>query len=80
MNSCAMGVVDVARAVQEIEDLTGLGDGAEQGIVTAGPFLLLVEAHGRPFRVPHRGLNGAIEVQGDPRQGQLRQTLEEEFP
>ena len=62
MNSCAVGVVDVARAVQEIEDLASLGNGTEQRVIAARSFLLLVEAHGGPFRVPRRGLHGAVEV------------------
>jgi len=60
-----VGVMDIARTVQEVEDLPCLRYGAEQGIVAASPFLLLVEADGRSLGMTLGGLYRAVEVQGD---------------
>jgi hypothetical protein len=74
-----VGVVDVSGAVQEIQHLSGLGQGAEQRIVTAGPFLLLVEPHGGPFGTSAGGLHRAVEVQGDAGKVELTEPLENQI-
>ena len=56
--------MDIARTMQEVEDLPGLCYSAEQGIVAPCPFLLLVVTHGRAFGMTLGGLHRAIEVQG----------------
>ena len=63
-------------AVQEVEHLGSLGDGAEQGIVAAGPLALLVVADGGAFGVSAGGLHRAVKVQGDAEQSQALQPVE----
>ena len=63
-------VVDVAGAVQEVEHLGGLGQGAEERVVAAGALALLVVADGGALGVAAGGLHRAVEVQGDPGQSQ----------
>jgi hypothetical protein len=65
-----VGIVDVAGAVEEVEHLAGLGDGAEQGIVAAGPLAFLVVADRGALGPPAGGLDRAVEVQGDAGQAQ----------
>ena len=63
-----MGVMDVAGTMQHIEHLAGLGDRAEERIITALPLFLAVEPDGRalgPFPcADHR----AIEVERHARE------------
>jgi len=42
---CAIGVVHIATAMEDIEDLPGLSDGAEKRIIAARPFLFLVKTN-----------------------------------
>ena len=72
----AIGVMHIAGPVPDIEDLPGLGDGAEQGIVAALSLLPGVEADCRAFGETAGGEHRAVEVQGDagkPQPGELRQ-------
>ena len=62
----AVGVVDVPWAVEEVEDLTGLSDGAEEGVVASSSLFHLVEADGGSLGVPAGGVHGAVEVEGEP--------------
>ena len=64
-----MGVVDVAGTVEQIEDLSCLGDGAEERIVASPAFVLFVVTDGGVFRMSFGGDDRAIEVQGDARKG-----------
>lgn len=45
---CPIGFIDIAGAMQQIEDLAGLGYGAIKRIVAALPFLARIEADRRP--------------------------------
>ena len=74
----AVGVVDVAGSVEEVEDLAGLGDGTEEGVVAAGAFFLFVEADGGPLGVPLGGTNGAVEVEGESGGEPGHETIEDE--
>jgi len=51
--------------MEKVEHLQRLGDGAEQRIVAACAFLLLVKANCGAFRVTFRRLNRSIEVESD---------------
>ena len=62
----AAGVVDIARPVQDIEDLARLRHGAEQRVVAARPFLGLAVADGAALGMPLRVDDRAIEVQREP--------------
>jgi hypothetical protein len=42
----SLRVMHITRAKEEIEDLSGLGDRAEQGVIAARVFLFLVESFG----------------------------------
>ena len=55
--------MDVTRTVQDIEDLTGLGNGTKQRVIAAGALLLFVKPHGGPFGPPTGALHRAVEVQ-----------------
>ena len=58
----AVGVVDVSGSVVHVEHLVGLGDGAEQGVVAARTFLLLVEPHGGAFGMAPGAQHRPVEV------------------
>jgi len=75
-----VGVVDVAGAVEQVEDLGGLGDGAEERVVAAGPLAFLVVADGGALGMSAGGLDGAVEVQGQACESQEGQALEEQLP
>jgi hypothetical protein len=66
----------VATAVQDIEYLAGLGDGAKQRIVTAGSFVLFIVAHRRTLSVTFGALHTAIEIHGHGLKGFLLQPLQ----
>jgi len=68
----AVGVVHVTGPMPDVEHLSGLGDGAEEGVIAAASFLLAVEADGRAFGETSVGKHGAVEVQRDP--GKLQST------
>jgi len=74
-----MGVVDVAGTVEQIEDLTSLGNGAKERIVAAPAFVFLVESDGGVLRMPFGGEDGAIEVQSDASKGAGTQTQDNQF-
>ena len=74
-----VGVVDVAAAMQNIEDLPALSDRTEQGVVAALAFLALVEAAGDSLGAALGGNDAAIEIQSDPAEGFLSQTFENDF-
>ena len=60
----AVGVVDVSGPMVHVEHLVGLGDGAEQGVVAACPFLVLVEPHGGAFGMAPGAQHRPVEAQG----------------
>ncbi len=73
-------VVDVAGAVQEVEHLAGLGDGAEQRDSScARPSSFLVVADGRALGVAHGGLDRAVEVEGEAGDAEGAQPIETEL-
>ena len=72
------GVVHVAGSVQDIEDLTGLRDGAKQGIVTALTFLFAIEADRRALSMSAGAEHGAIEVERHARGLKGLQAVEDE--
>ena len=67
----SVGIMNVTRSMQKVQYLSRLRQRAEEGIVAAGSFLLLVESHCRAFRMALGRLDGTIEVQCDPRQAEL---------
>ena len=71
-----VGIMDVAAAVQYIEHLSGLGDGAEQGVVAALALLLAVEAHGGAFSKAARADHRAVEIQRQARRPQGGEALQ----
>ena len=75
----APGVVDVAWAVEQIENLTGLRHGAKQRVVASLPFLLAVEAHRGPLGPPSGAEHRAIEVQSEPTRYQSHQSLQDQL-
>ena len=74
----AVGVVHVAGAVVSVEDLTGLGDGGEQGVVAALSFLLLVVSDGGAFGMALGAEHRAVEVERDSREAMVGEALEHE--
>ena len=79
MNARApLGVVHVAGAVESVEDLAGLGDGCEQGVVAALAFLLFVESDGGALGVALGAEYRAVEVEGDAHEALLGEALEHE--
>src|SRR5439155_24686379 len=74
----ADGIVDVARAMEEVEYLAGLSDGAEQGIVGAIALALLVEPDGGAFSGAAGGLDRAVEVQRDSPEARQAQSIEDQ--
>jgi len=76
----SVGVMDVTRTVQDIEDLTGLGNGTKQRVIAAGALLLFVKPHGGPFGPPTGALHRAVEVQRDALELQLAQSFHGKFP
>jgi hypothetical protein len=62
-----IGIMDIARPMKKIQKLSGLCDGAKQGVVAAGALLVLVEPHRRALGVALGGLNRTIEIQCHPR-------------
>jgi len=69
-----MRVVDVAGTMEQIEDLTCLGDSAEERIVAAPALVFFVIADGGVLRMPFRREDGAVEVQSDTCKGAGAQT------
>ena len=63
----------------KVEELAALRDRAEQRVVAARAFLLLVEPHGAAFGVASCALHRAVEVQGDARGAECAQTLYNEL-
>ena len=63
-----VGVMHVAAAVMQVEELAGLGDGAKQRVVAALSFLFFVESDGGPLGVASGAEHAAIEVERDARQ------------
>ena len=61
----AIGIMHVTGAMPDVEDLSGLGDGAKQRVVTALPFLLPVKADGCAFSETPGRQYRTIEVQRD---------------
>ena len=76
----SVGVVDIPRAMVNIEDLVGLGDGAKEGIVAAGAFFLLVESHCRAFGMAPCTQHRPVEVQRHRRKSLNRQALHDQMP
>jgi len=74
----ADGIVDVARAMEEVEYLAGLSDGAEQRIVGAIALALLVEPDGGAFSGAAGGLDRAVEVQRDSPEARQAQSIEDQ--
>ena len=74
----AMRIVDVARAVQDIEDLRCLRHSAKQRVVAASSLALAVVSDSRPLREPSRTADAAIEVDGHALQVLTRQAIEDE--
>ena len=67
----AIGVMHIAGPVPDIEDLPGLGDGAEQGIVATLALLPGVEPDRRAFGEVAGGQHRAVEVRCDTDLAQL---------
>ena len=63
-----LAVMDIAGTVQDIEKLPGLGHGAKQVVVTAGPLPFGVVADGGTFGMSARGYHRPVEVEGQTRQ------------
>jgi hypothetical protein len=51
--------------MEEVEDLSGLGNGAEEGVVASGSLSLFVEADGGSLGVPAGRVDGAVKVDGE---------------
>ena len=73
----AVGVVDVSGAMVHVEHLVGLGDGAEQGVVAACAFHLLVEPDCGAFGVARGAEHRPVEVEGDAREPLGHQVLDD---
>ena len=71
----AVGVMDIAGAVPDIEHLSCLCQCAEQRIVGSLPLLFAVEAYRGSLGETSGGQNRAIEIQSDTSQVQGTQTL-----
>jgi len=76
---CTSGVMDVSRAVKEVEDLAQLGDGAEQRVVTALAFLLGVVPDSRPLGFAAGAQYRPIEVEGDPAKREEPQAADDQL-
>lgn len=61
----AVGVLDVAAAVQQVEGLPGLRHRAEERVVAARALPGLVEPNGGSLGVPAGAQHAAVEIQGD---------------
>ena len=75
-----IGVMHVTGTMPDTEDLSGLDDGAKQGIVTALPFLLPIKADGRAFGEPASRKNRAVEVQCDAGKPQTTELIQSPLP
>ena len=74
-----MGVVDVAGTVEQIEDLSCLGDGAEERIVATPSFVFFIVADGGVLRMSFGRDDGAVEVQGNARKAAGTQPQDDQF-
>ncbi len=74
------GVMDVSRAMKEVEDLAELGDSAEQRVIAALALLLLVVTNGSAFSFPASADHRPIEVEGDPAQAEDFQSTDHQIP
>ena len=72
----AVRIVNVAGAEEEVEDLSGLGDGTEQRVVAALAFLLAVEADGGAFCPAVGAEHRAVEVESEAAQWKSREALQ----
>lgn len=71
--------MDVAAAMQHVENLTGLGERAEKRIV-ASRSLLLVEARSRPLGPSSGRDHAAVEVEREGSESFSGDTLEDDVP
>ena len=76
----AVGIVDIARAVPDIKNLTGLSQRAEQRVVAALAFLLPVEANRGALGKATRGNNRAVKIESDPWQPLLARPINYQLP
>ena len=61
----AVRVVDIAGERLEIQDVVGLGNGAEERVVGAVPLLLAVETNGRAFGCAASRAEAPVWLAGD---------------
>ena len=73
-----VGIVNVAGAEEEVEDLAGLGDGTEERVVASLAFVLGIESHGRAFGATVGAQHRAVEVEGDAAQAETGEALQDE--
>ena len=64
--------------MKQVEELAGLCDRAEQRVVAAGALALPVVADGTTFGMASRAQHRAIEVDGDPGELLLAQSIDHE--
>lgn len=76
----AVGIMDVAGSVVKVEDLSGLGDGAEERIVAPLALLAAVEADGCSLGPAAGPEDRSVEVEGDSTELESRQALTHEIP
>lgn len=70
----------VAGTVRQVEDLAGLGDGAQQRVVASLASPLVVKAHGNAFCEAAGGLHDAVEVQRQHGQPENPEPLQYQRP
>lgn len=73
-----VGIVNVAGAEEEIEDLAGLGDGTEERVVASLASVLGIESDGRAFGATVGAQHRAVEVEGDAAQSEAGEALQDE--
>src|SRR5215210_2808884 len=76
----SVGVMDIARAMMDIEHLSGLSNCAEQGVVAALALLQALEAYSCAFAVAAGSNHRAIEVQGHAPQTEKGQPILDRLP
>ena len=74
-----MGVVDVTGTMEQIEDLTGLGDGTEKRIIAAPPFVFFIVAYGGVLGMSFSRNDGAVEIQRNACKAAGTQPQEDQF-
>ena len=72
--------MDIPGAMQHIEHLPRLGDGAKEGIITALALLLAVKPHRRALGKARGAKYRAIEIERHPGEFQCHQPCDDQLP